>query len=950
VGAQAATPAARLGQLPLRFEPNRGQFDARASFVARGAGYSLLFADGGVTLSLLRPVAAHAEPKDPRCAPQAPSPSASPSAPSAARSSERAAIQLRVVDGRPSRPLASGPLDGTTNYFLGRDASRWITGVHGFARVRYESVRPGVDLVFYGNDQNALEYDLVVEPGADASGIALAFDGAESVDFAPDGSLVLRVAGGEIRQAPPRAFQRLLDGSTTPVAVRYRAGEGGTIAFAVAPHDPAQALVIDPTLAYSTYLGGHFVDEAVGVAVDGAGSATVVGYTQSADFPVTPSAYQTTFQGNSNLSPPFGASVFVTKLAASGSSLVYSTYLGGVAAGGGSSNWSIGTSVAVDSSGAAYITGTTDSLDFPTVSPFQPTNHGAGDAFVAKLSPSGQALVYSTYLGGSDGENGNGIAIDAAGDAFVTGSTSSIDFPTASAFQAARANQGSPNNDAFITKLAPSGQALVYSTYLGGSVTDQAYGIAVDGAGDAYVTGITDSSDFPTALPFQASLGATGVYNSFVTKLAASGSSLVYSTYLGGNKGDSAYGIAVDVLGSAYVAGVAVSTNFPTVSPLQSSLRGPDDAFVTKFAASGQSLVYSTYLGGSGADSAVGIALDPAGDAYLTGLTASTDFPTLSPFESALGTSNGNAFVARLNPSGQTLGYATYLGGSQGPSPVDIAGGIAVDIARNAYVVGYTTSTNFPTVSAFQSSLSGAEPTGAYSDAFAAKVSTPVFASLGCFGDNAGRRDLTGSFETSTTNTPTQCIQYCDGKGYPYAAVEFGNQCFCGSSYGSYGPSANCTSPCSGDGTQVCGGGDAESVYQTAFFGCFGDNAGRRDLSGASSVGATNTPAQCLSFCKGAGYAYAAVEFGTQCFCGNTYGSYGPSAGCTSACAGDATQVCGGFDAESVFATAGTLSTTPTPALGPWGLAALASILGAVGLGRAGRASARGRESRSRAH
>jgi hypothetical protein len=361
--------------------------------------------------------------------------------------------------------------------------------------------------------------------------------------------------------------------------------------------------------------------------------------------------------------------------------LEYSTYLGG------GSSADIGESVAVDGTGSVYVTGETQSGDFPTVNPYQ-TDQGDSDVFVTKLSPSGSSLVYSTYLGGSSGDYSREVVVDGTGNAYVTGETSSPDFPTLNPYQS---HQG--QTDAFVTKLAPSGSSLIYSTYLGGSGPDNGEGLAVDGTGSAYVTGKTYSTDFPTLNPYQTDQGGS---DAFVTKLSPSGSSLVYSTYLGGSGDESARDVAADSSGNAYVTGESDSSDFPTVNPYQTD-QGGRDLFVTKLSPSGSSLVYSTYLGGSSTEiSGEGFALDGAGSVYVTGWTFSTDFPTVNPYQTDQG--GVDAFVTKLSPSGSSLVYSTYLGGSSHEN----GWAIAVDDSGSAYVTGATLSTDFPTLNPFQ--------------------------------------------------------------------------------------------------------------------------------------------------------------------------------------------------------------------------------------------------------
>jgi len=398
------------------------------------------------------------------------------------------------------------------------------------------------------------------------------------------------------------------------------------------------------------------------------------------------------------------ADIFVTKLDPTGSGLVYSTYLGG-------SGFDAGLGIAVDAAGNAYVTGGTFSTDFPTtLGAFQTTSSGGNDAFVTKLNPTGSALLYSTYLRGAFGES---IAVDAAGNAYVAGIARPTDFPTTlGAFQTASGGGG----DAFVTKLNLTGSALVYSTYLGGSDFDVARGIAIDAAGNAYVSGFTASTNFPTTLgAFQTTYGG-GALDAFVAKVDPTGSVLVYSTYLGGSDIDGSVGIAVDAAGNAYVTGGTSSTNFPTTPGAFQTAGG--GAFVTKVSPTGTGLAYSTRLGGvSGGDGGQGVAVDAAGNAYVTGGTDSTDFPTTAnAFQPAYGGGPEDAFVAKLNPTGSALIYSTYLGGSGD----DIGFGIALDTLPNpnAYVTGSTSSANFATTpGAFQAVFGGGPE-----DAFVAKI------------------------------------------------------------------------------------------------------------------------------------------------------------------------------------------------------------------------------------
>jgi len=639
-------------------------------------------------------------------------------------------------------------------------------------------------MVYYGNQGGQLEYDFVVTPGADPDVINLDI-GAEGLPVVPlriaEGDLVVKIGGGEVHFHRPVIYQVSAGSDRQLVEGHYVLDRQGHVRFQVAPYDHSRALYIDPVLSYSTYLGGGAQDEATSIAVDSSGNMYIAGWTYSSDFPV-----ENGFQGNAQ----GFLNAFVTKLSPDGSSLVYSTYLGGSAGYGGYYSETSAAGIALDSSGSAYVTGYTTATNFPTQNPFQGTLQGSESAFVTKLSADGSSLLYSTYLGGPDTVTGTGegpspasnqavaIAVDSGGSAYVTGYTDSTDFPTQNPFQSScviglYGNCASPG---FVTKLAPNGSSLVYSTYLQGS--DPACGsacdgyitsvspnaIAVDASGSAYLTGQTASPIFPvTQNAFQQScvlkyLEAspyTFCYGyAFVSKMSTDGSSLIYSTYLGGGSGDTgAAAMALDSNGQAYIAGTTSSAEFPLQNAFQSAYVG-SSAFVTEFTADLSALVYSTYLGGSstgyGGPSTVagGIALDSAGDAYVVGSTNTTDFPTANAIQPTCGLCDGtsNAFVTKFNAGGATLAYSTFLGGSGS----DGASAIALDSTGNAYVAGGTASSNFPTVNPLQATYAGG-----YGDAFVAKISnaSPAFSfSPGSL--NFGLQPL-GAASTSQTETLT---------------------------------------------------------------------------------------------------------------------------------------------------------------------------------------------------
>jgi Beta-propeller repeat len=711
---QALTPSRHVtrpgpyGQLPLNFEANQGQTDAQVQFLAHGQGY-ILFLTAREAVFAFRPPAAH--PLHPsRLVPR---PGAVQDTPDTAR----AVVRMQLL-GANSAPQVVGleDLPGKAHYFRGNDPQQWRTNVPTYAKVQYTAVYPGVDLIYYGQSRQ-LEYDFVVAPGVDPAVITLGFEGVDHVDVDAQGDLVLGTPGGPLRFQKPVVYQEQ-DGGRHAIAGGYVRKGLHQVGFHVAAYDVARPLVIDPVLSYATYLGGSGEDLGSGIAVDAAGNAYVTGQTESTNFPTTLGAFQTAQPGFVN--------VFVSKLNAAGSALLYSTYLGGT-----QSAAHVGRAIAVDASGNAYITGFTGAADFPTTpGAFQTTIGGNFDAFVAKLNPTGSALLYSTFLGGSSDDGGfdrGGIAVDAVGNAYVTGETISADFPTTpGAFQPTPGYGFGRVQDAFVSKLNATGSALVYSTYLG--ATDTAgYTIAVDAAGNAYVAGFTNSADFPTTPGAFSSSGG-----GFITKLSAAGSALVYSTRLSG--ADFCSGIAVDTSGNAYVTGLTRSPDFPTVHPLQPTLHSSGgNAFVAKLTPDGTALVYATYLGGSGTvvsrpprppvtfgDTGLGIAIDAAGNAYVTGNTSSSDFPiTSDAFQTTFGGGFGDAFVSKLNATGSALLYSTYLGGND----IDNGTGIVVNAAGNAYVAGYSFSSNFPTTSdAFQTTFGGVV------DAFVVKLASPTFA------------------------------------------------------------------------------------------------------------------------------------------------------------------------------------------------------------------------------
>jgi hypothetical protein len=749
--------AKNYGKLPLSFEANQGQSDPQVRFLSRGNGYSLFLTDKEAVLALQKPEKMR---------------SAASLNPAQAKPGERSTasfrsdvVRMQLAGASPDvHVIGADKLPGAANYFIGNDPTRWHSGVATFGKVEYEDVYPGVDLVYYGNKQQ-LEYDFVVAPYADTKLIHLRFAGAKKLKLDPNGDLEIIARNGRVAFHRPVAYQEK-DGTRLTVNGRFTLLAGGEAGFAIESYDRAKPLVIDPTLSYSTYLGGsNGSSYGTAIAVDSSGNAYVTGVVYATDFPSTSGAYQTS---NDKSASTFDA--FVAKLNPTGTALVYATYLGGsgnTSVAGTLNHGDYPTGIRVDSSGETYIAGIAYSVDFPvTAGVLQGTNrggaNGVSNGFVTKINAAGSGLVYSTYLGGSGlsgyagqaslsipspgGDGCASIAIDASGDAYLTGTAYSTDFPvTSAAYQATNKSASTGRPNAFVTKLNPQGSALDYSTYLGGSIGDGGSGIAVDSGGNAYIDGATYSSDFPlTGSALQsANLTSPSVgSNGFVAKLNSTGSSLVYSTYLGGsgnangpsgnNNGDAALSIALDSTDNAYVFGLTASQDFPVTGDVLQSVNkafavGAPDYFIAKVNPLGSGLVYSTYLGGSQpslSPGSNGLALDSSGDAYVTGYVLATDFPVSSnAYQSsptcALVTSGSvteytSPVFSEINPSGTALLYSTYFGGTGGPVSVvagvssrtcDYGYGLGLDSEGNAYLTGSAVSANFPTTSgAFQTS------------------------------------------------------------------------------------------------------------------------------------------------------------------------------------------------------------------------------------------------------
>jgi hypothetical protein len=697
------------GKLPLSFEENSGQTDSRVRFLAHGAGYTLFLTDQEATLRLDMTSKSNA------------SKLAGPSNPTGSERTSSVAVRLALASSNP-RPKVHGLeiQPGHSNYFVGNDPAKWHRNVPQFARVKYDGVYPGVDLIYYGN-QGHLESDYIVAPGADAHQIAVCIEGAETLKVNASGDAIITTAAGELSLHQPLAYQGT-NGSRQEVAANYVLRGPGLLGIQVGPYDSRQALVIDPVVDYATFLSGSTgATFGNGIAVDLTGDAIIVGSTSATDFPVTSGAFQSVNQD------PSGASGYIAKLNGNGTALLFATYLGGT---GKTGEGDVTDAVAVDASGDVYVVGVTHSVDFPTTSSglqiINKNNFSSG--YLSKLDPTGSTLLYSTYLGGSVGDASYAVALDRNANAYVTGFTSSNDFPTTPG-TALQTSTKAGNPTAYVTRIdtTKSGSAsLVYSTLLGGSVYDIGHGIAVDANFNAYITGQTKSPDFPitSTNAFQAAMKGTAGNAFFAQIDTTTPDHLVYSSYLGGTAtnnpgqlglGDNGVGIALDLNSNAYVMGNAESADFPTTpGAFQATPANKSQVvFIARFDTTkslASSLVYSTLLGGANFEEAGGIAVDAVGNSYLVGSTDSQNFPVLPGAPQLMHTGpNQNPFVTVLDPTGSTLTFSTYYGGNNGDDGTAIA--IDSPSTPNVYITGLTASANFPvTPGAFQTTFKTGGP------------------------------------------------------------------------------------------------------------------------------------------------------------------------------------------------------------------------------------------------
>jgi len=603
-------PTLSYQKLPISFEPNRGQAEPGALYVARGAGY-LLTLDASGSRIILR------------------------------QKDKSAHISSRLEGANKNAALeALDRLPGHSSYLRGQDASQWVTNLPNFARVRAAGVYPGIDLIYYGN-QAQLEYDFVVSPGADPNAIRMSFDGVSSLAIDEEGNLLLATPAGSLVQRKPVVYQTVA-GVRKPISGRFVV-DGRTVRFELASYDRSQSLTIDPVLVYSSFIGNGNADMGSSVAVDQNGNLYVTGVTYNAQY------------GD--------ADVLLRQIAPDGSAFLYIADIGG-------SDDDFGNGIAVDSTGSAYVAGYSASTDFPlSANAFQNGNAGINNAIIFRIDPTGTNLIYSTYIGGSEDDRGFGIALDSQGDAFLAGGTSSPDFPTSTGAYQVQLRGGV---NCFIVEFDSQGNGI-FSTYIGGTSTDYANGVAVDPQGDVYITGQTNSNNYPQVNnTFQK--GQHGGYDAFITELSFDATHLIWSTFAGGGSDDIGYGIAVDSAGNTFVVGTTTSSDFPTDNAYQKTYQGgASDAFVMAYSANGTNLLFSTFLGSHGTDDGNGIALDSSDNIYIAGDTDSDQFPVTSGAVQPTRKGDMDGIFSILTPLGNQLTYSTFLGGSGDDSAAAVA-------------------------------------------------------------------------------------------------------------------------------------------------------------------------------------------------------------------------------------------------------------------------------------
>jgi len=589
--------------------------------------------------------------------------------------------------------IGEGMLGHKSNYFIGNDPSGWQTNVPSYSNIIYKNIYPGIDLKYYSNG-GSLKYDFIVYPGADVNQIRIRYEGIDNLELASNGDMRINSDFGAIYDKAPKVYQEI-DGRRQEIAAAYKLSGLGTMGFSIdESFDPVYPLIVDPQLFFSTYLGGIGYDYSSDIGVDSQGNIIVAGWTISSDFPVV-APYDGTYNGERD--------GFISKLSAAGDSLLFSTYIGGT-------ERDNPYEIAIGNDDFIYVVGYTESSDYPMVNPFDDTYGGYHEAFVTKLSNTGDSLIYSTYLGGNFHDHCYDVFVDQFNQACVTGRTGSNDFPLVDPFDDSYGG-GAAYGDIFISKFSVSGESLIFSTYLGGSSSEFGGAITLDEAGNYYITGVTFSADFPMVNSFDETFNV--VHDAVVVKLSAAGDSILYSTFLGGAEFDYGRAIAVDDEGLIYIAGQSgsqpgISCDFPFVNAYSDSCYGRHDPFlaaINPFLEGENTLIYCTNLVGSGdLDYANSIALDSDGYVYISG--AASDIPNIGPDIENFDPSGQGAFIAKFLPQiggNGSLLFSKSFGGSMGAA----AGGITIDSNDHLYIIGCTESEDFPVFNPYDDSING---------------------------------------------------------------------------------------------------------------------------------------------------------------------------------------------------------------------------------------------------
>ena len=649
---------AAVTTLPFSFEKNLGQSEPQVEFLARYGQVRLFLTPEQVVFRL---------------------------------PGSEAPIEMRFVGANPDSVITGEDLlKANTHYLVGKNSAKWTNQIPHYAKVRYSDLYPGIDLVFYQRDAQ-LEYDFIVAPGADPDQIRVEFTGIDAASLREGNQLVLDIGAANIIQSVPAAYQDI-EGKRHIVGARQLLNESAGVTFSLSDYRSDHVLVVDPVLEFSRFFGGSGEEEVIGITSDRDGNIYITGGSSSPDLPITMGSL------------PYPASMFaaegnrlafIAKLDVTGTKLLYMTYLGG-------SKTSTSHFIRVDAQGYAYVAGRTEADDFPVLNAYQSRYAGGSDdVFVSKLSPDGSTLIYSTYIGGSEYDQGRSLGLDSNGSVYVTGRTDSTNYPVVKPIIANYAGE----QDGFVSKLSADGTQLVYSTYLGGSKNDIGHAITVDAKGNAYVTGLSNSTDFPVVGAYQSAYKGGDGDDVIVTKLNADGSAFVYSTFIGGTGDDESRAISVDAFGNAVISGYTRSLDFPTVNALQAKFGGDThDIFVASLNAQGTDLKFSTYIGGSGSDYGRGLALDQAGNIHLTGYTTSADFPLQQSMQDKLAGA-ADTLIMKLDPSASKILYSTYIGGSTH----ERGRAIAVDMSGNILVSGHSESSDFPVSASSPKSGGGAD-------------------------------------------------------------------------------------------------------------------------------------------------------------------------------------------------------------------------------------------------